>query len=772
MDIADTTANTPPNTEFPLGSSHGAASPSVASLDSSLVQQTKSDIRSLAAEVARLADAPLSQEDFFAGFLPRLCTAMGAHGSCAWNVDSAGAIRLLASHQAPAELFSTGADHASPSAAHRRVLDCVIAEGSPILVPPGEVKLETDRPTNPLSEALIVIPIRIEARVDYLLQVIHQSSGGPTAQRGYLRFVAQMADLMADFLRRDKLREVDRKQQRFQQLEQQLRAVAAAQSIPERLQTAVGACAELVEAEQAFLLNVDRKPRVVAVSGAAKFDARSEPVLASQALVQQLVTGGGQLTGTKTQTPADSLRMPQNVDGAWWGAWLAASERRSGPESLEGPLGPKASKHASSSPAARDKSGDEQSPPGAASGNSDQPLPAAVQQPLDAFCSQLGCRYALCAQATTSPAYVWVLAFAEKPAGANSASHATGLLESIGGLLSGAEQLTFLQRATRLLVPQRAVETNRRQVALQWVTRLAIAGLVGMLAMFPVTQHVAATATLHPAEKQAYYAPLAGTVTEIHVSDGEVVSPGQLLLTLENPQLVSEVEQLQSEQQTTVERLESVRRWVLDSRDRSPEELARLESEAVQLEITSQSLSKRIANLLSQLESLQVRARVPGSVTGWDIENKLLHRPVMAGDLLVATFQPDERWSLQIAVPDHRIGLVTDKLRAQADSEDSASDSENSAARLVHFSLSSHPDQVQAAVIRHVAASATSGPGEANATASRFVLVEAEVLAEGLPIKKDGAIARTVIDCGKVPVVWLVFRDAYHATASRIRMLW
>ncbi|MEZ6078455.1 MAG: hypothetical protein R3C56_23125 [Pirellulaceae bacterium] len=106
-----------------------------------------------------------------------------------------------------------------PSPPHERILRCVIAEGQPILVPPGSVKVEADRPHNPLSDALIIIPVRIQDEVEFLLEVIQRPSGGPAAQRGYLRFVAQMADLMADYLRRQQLREFQSDRDRLRRIE-------------------------------------------------------------------------------------------------------------------------------------------------------------------------------------------------------------------------------------------------------------------------------------------------------------------------------------------------------------------------------------------------------------------------------------------------------------------------------------------------------------------------------------------------------------------------
>ena len=169
-------------------------SPGIASLDSPQVQQTKVEIRSLVAEIADLANRRIEPNEFYRGMLPRVCSAMGATGACVWSSTAEPEFSIIAQHAFPPSLI---ANDIHPSHPHRRILECVFSEGQPVLVPPRSISLEVERPTNPLDEALLVVPIRMDEKIDYLLEVAQKPGGGPVAQRGYLRFVAQMADLLA-----------------------------------------------------------------------------------------------------------------------------------------------------------------------------------------------------------------------------------------------------------------------------------------------------------------------------------------------------------------------------------------------------------------------------------------------------------------------------------------------------------------------------------------------------------------------------------------------
>lgn len=730
----DTLGSTNLDANNPLGSAAGIASAnSVTSLDSAVLQQTKTEIRTLAAEVAQLAEADLPLDEFFRGFMPRVCAAMGATGACAWEVgkpatrkenssshdsepaasefDTKCQINLLASHSAPAELFDGPViEGARPGSQHASVLDCIVAEGQPMLVPPGSVRLETDRPTNPLSEALIVIPVRIEARVDYLLEVVQRPSGGPTAQRGYLRFVAQMADLMSDFLRRSRLREIDVRRAELERLQAQLLRVARATTPQERLQVAALACADIAGGEQAFIVSIENRPRVISTSHSQSFDPRSEPVLACNKLVDLL----------------------QNDSANTAGQWLPATERR------------QADAAESLGDVQTAQSSDENDSAAETLEQNESEISFAAQTALDDLCDSLGGRYALCAELNKSSQLVTVIVADER-----SLIFESSTLAAVGGLLSETQLSTRGRRFLRRMIGTSRSKKKSHAIGI-WAARAVAVALTVAVLFFPVTQKVTATAILQPVEKQAYHAPSAGTISAVLVEDGDPVLAGQPILQLSNPQLQSQLDELEGQRQLAEDsRREKKRRE--NDRELSDFEREQLASEIHRLEITSESCAQRIAILVEEYKRLTILARDPGRISAWDIENNLMHRPVQKGELLVSTYQPHTQWTLRIAVPQRRIGLVTEAGQTPRTT----------------FSLSSHPEQTLLATVRRVATRVNS-----DESGNQSVLVEADVDADTLPLKKDGAVARAEIACGKVPLIWLVTRDAIVAIKSRSQMLW
>jgi hypothetical protein len=731
--------------------------PGVASLDPQGLQQTKSEIRNLAAELAQLAHTALEPADFYEGFLPRLCAAMGAKAAGVWRLDNDSQPELIADHRLPTALFVDPGDSGSSidrslsetpqtsdplslpmrsrvlraSEAHQRILQCVAAEAQPILVPPGNVKLETERPTNPLGDALIVIPLRPEERVEFLLEVVQRPSGGPAAQRGYLRFVAQMGDLMADYLRRHQLRQYASQHQRLENIEAWLTVIAAAASAGQRQQLVADALEELLNAERVILYSGLRRQPVVAISHVRSLDPRSETVLAAQALLQQYL---------RLEATSDANR------GALPHPWIVfrATDRRQSPHSA----------------------------------NADRQPQLNLQADIDRLCETLACRLGVYVALDSFHEWSALITYADDSSTAfqdlqRQQIRNERLLAALGGQLQagrgtstwlssiGCGQLLPTGLWNRIL-GRPALRTAHSPSRLQpWLLRVALLSLATLVAFFPVAQQVSVTASLQPVSKQMYYAPAAGIVSEVLVDEGESIQKGTPLLRLTSHELESQLENLQIELKKNRGQIEEKTSRLNRGNNLTAREKDLLEFERREYQTTEQALELQRSELSERLAELSIVARQAGTIATWDLRNRLLHHPVQAGQLLTSTFAPEDKWRLQLSIPDYRVGLVATALERSPQK-----------AVPVHFSLTSYPDQVLEAYAVSLAPQVTTHY-ESAAVHSRVVRTEAVIPnSAALPLKKDGAIARATLDCGKTPLCWLVFRDAYWALSSRIRMLW
>lgn len=110
------------------------------------------------------------------------------------------------------------------------------------------------------------------------------------------------------------------------------------------------------------------------------------------------------------------------------------------------------------------------------------------------------------------------------------------------GALWGLVGLPLWQLKQYFSVPGRWWAVKKPRLAL---VAGMIAALLGGALFFPVPHRVRCPFFVQPAEAASVYVPVAGFVRDIHVRSGAPVAAGDLLVTLENPDLRLEVERLQ-----------------------------------------------------------------------------------------------------------------------------------------------------------------------------------------------------------------------------------
>ncbi len=585
----------------PMGSSDVfiAGAPGVAALDTPQSNQTKSEIRTLIAEIADLSTSASSIDEFIRGALPRICSAMGATAAAVWSCDVQQHCSLLGQYRLADELID---ENSSSAIAHQRVLACVAAEGSPVLVPPGSTRLVAERPTNPLEEALLVVPIRILDRVDTLLEVIQPASGGPAAQRGYLRFVAQMADLLSDYLRRDRLRSLDKRSREVNELKAHLLAVSRASSKTHRHHCIAKALAQLLSADMVIVLSKSlRSWKATAVSELPTFDPRSEIVAAACRAMQAV---DRELRITSPDAPP--------------GCWIDSSVVTS-----------------------------------AALGQANTFLQAIGAQRLLAFRlndqSNLMCLVGLAADLDTDETF----------------ARARELVNCFGALAEPSQHSTKFAEddpsaaQQRTAYAKRSITTSLRRLLTSPLTKSLIAiSLLIAAALFPMKDQISAVCVLEAANKQLYYAPCSAIVEEINVDSNQTVEPGSTMIRLVDRAMNSRIDELQGQRSTINAQLEQDRHALLRGSNLAASARDELESRIEQWRIKLKSIDQQLSLLSEQAKGLTIVARQKALVTTWDARNRLSGRPVSQGQLLLSTCEPEGQWQLRVSIPEHQLGQL------------------------------------------------------------------------------------------------------------------
>src|SRR4051794_19645285 len=167
-------------------------------IDPGLLEQTKNQIRRLVAEIADLAESDIQPAEFTVEFLNRAVAATAASGGAFWMLDGRGGLKLQ--HQL--EFRLTGLmDGRAKSAPHDALLGCMLQASQPQIVPPNATIEGVPDAGNPTPFALILAPVLADKQVVGLIEILMDPTRRAATQKSTLRFVGDLCDLAASYLR-------------------------------------------------------------------------------------------------------------------------------------------------------------------------------------------------------------------------------------------------------------------------------------------------------------------------------------------------------------------------------------------------------------------------------------------------------------------------------------------------------------------------------------------------------------------------------------------
>ena len=280
------------------------------SLNPELIEQTKQQIRSLVNEITQLSRSDIAPQEFYSEFLTRVVSALAAVGGVVWTIEDEGRLSL----QYQINLQKTGLrENEEGQLEHGRLLSRVLTSGEPILVPPHSGTGEGDEQGSNQTDYLLVLgPLKTDLETVGLVEIIQRPEAGLSTQKGYLRFLMQMCDLAADFVKSRQLRHFSDRQVLWTQLEDFTRRVHASLDPYLTAYTVANEGRRLIECDRVSVaIRKGNKCRIEAVSGQDLFDKRSNTVRLLGALATKVVE-----TGDPVWYTGDTSDMAPQVEDA------------------------------------------------------------------------------------------------------------------------------------------------------------------------------------------------------------------------------------------------------------------------------------------------------------------------------------------------------------------------------------------------------------------------------------------------------------------------
>jgi multidrug efflux pump subunit AcrA (membrane-fusion protein) len=449
-------------------------------------------------------------------------------------------------------------------------------------------------------QAWLLCPIRSEGGTAAVIEVLHDRRSAPDENLA-LEVLRSVAELCCDYLRRFQLQQYARERLEREELTQFARRIHDSLDLGQTAYAIANEGRRVVGCDRVTVL-ARRGPvyETLAVSGAARWDRRSNSVARLEQLCAAVAAGGDALDSGRR--PAD---LPPQVR-APLDAYLEAAQVR---EALVVPL---------------------VCPPPCAEGDS-TPVGALVVEQFsgvvtDEHRQRTAAACAPCAQALEHALVVQRIPWA--------------------GLFRHWDWRELRQR-------------SRTSVAVA----AGAAVLLLAACLVPADFDIEARGVLQPRQRRDVFAPDDGVVDELFVDHGVQVMAGQPLVALRNPQLDLDLKRAWGELQAARKRLAAIETARVEAvvgatSNSNSVTAARLSGEEAELHELVASLTRQHSLLESQEAELHVASPIAGQVLTWDLPQLLQNRPVHRGQALMTIADPSGRWDIELEVPDRDAGHV------------------------------------------------------------------------------------------------------------------
>jgi multidrug efflux pump subunit AcrA (membrane-fusion protein) len=672
------------------------------SIDSQVVEQTRQRIRSLMGEIAQLAKSDVAVEEFYGQFLTRIVSALAAVGGAVWTTNEEG--RLGLQYQINLQETKLRELPEEEQARHGCLLYKVLSSGEAVLVPPhsgaGEAADAADTAANPTDFLLVLGLLKTDLESLGVVEIFQRTDAGPASQQGYLGFIEGMCELAGNFLKSHQLKHFSHRQVLWTQLEDFTRVVHASLDPRETAYTIANEGRRLIECDRlSVAIRRGNKCVIEAISGQDVFNPRSNTVR----LLGQLATSV-MVTGEPMWYAGDTRDMAPQVEEA---VQAYVDEAHSKTVAV---LPLRREQHAEEEE--RQDRPDPEAPVGAliVEQIEDNRIPASMVQRVDVVCRH------------------------SSAALANAMQH----------------QNLFLMPVWRALGKSTVVVKAR---TLPKTLSIGGAILAVLLALFiwPADFRLESKGTLEPVEHRDVFAGTKGVVTKVQVKHGDIVKQGELLAVLRDVDLDVDVTRVEGQLLANHERINTLGRMLLEGRNLKDEERARLMGEMREAEVQDKSLQNQLKYLKEKSQDLEVRSPIPGQVVTWDLENKLINRPVQRGQVLMRVADLGQDWELELHMAENRMGHIV-KAQQQLGQELS-----------VKYQLATDSGSDFYGTIKEVRLSAEVMGEEGNT-----VLIKVKINKEELPHLRPGATVTGKVLCGRRSIGYVWFHDVFEFIQSRI----
>ncbi len=592
------------------------------SVNQQSVEETKAQIRGLVNEIAALAKSGATASEFYPELLSRIITALAAAGGAVWLLDEDRHLRLQYQINAEPSILADNSDDATR---HLRLIQRAANAGQSVLVPPYSGTTDGDAEGNPTRYLLVLGALQHDGHKDGVIEIFQRPDTAPETQKGYMRFLQQMCELAAEWLRSQKLIKLGDRQTLWQQADSFARAAHESLDLKETAYIVANEGRRLIGCDRVSVaIKKGRKCTVEAISGQDTIENRSNIISALNVLATRVVAAGEPLwhDGSTEDLPPQIEEALEDYVDLSYGRNIAVlplrePQRKLGHEQETGAAG------------AVDRDD---------AHRGDVIGALIVEQietdlPADVFRTRCDLVYEHGTRAI-----------------ANSQAHTNLFLMPVWRTLGRA---TWVLRA-------RTLPKTLGIAAL-------ILGLIAAGVFIPLDFDLEADGTLKPEARREIFAGIDGEVREVLVDHNSMVVKDQPLVRMVNPKVDVEITELEGQILTTMAELQGVRAQLSQELKRT--EKWALGAEEIELKTKLEAQHAKLALKQQRAEDLTVRSPIDGRIVSWEVEKLLLNRPITTGQVLMEVADLNKPMYLEIEMPEKREGHLDEFIHNNATKE-------------------------------------------------------------------------------------------------------
>ncbi len=696
-------------------------------IDPGLLEETKNQIRKLVAEIADLAESDIQPNEFYVEFLNRSVAAVAATGGAFWMIDGRGGLRL----QYQVEFGATGLmDGRVKTAPHDALLGCMLQASQAQIIPPSAVIEGVPQAFNPTEFALIIAPLMVDKQVVGLLEVLMDPTRRAAQQKSTLRFVSDLCDLAATYLKNRQMRQMMSQQRLWNQLEGFTHQIHGSLDLKETAYAVANDGKRLVACDRLTVaLKIAGRTLVEAVSGQEVVEQRSNLVRELTRLCKVVIRSG------------EDLLYTGNTDG------LAPDIR----DALEMYVDESGSKVVVVTLLHKPETIGEESPDNK------------VKEKVAFGClvaEQIGDELA----PTDMHARTEVVSRHASTALWNAQEHHKIFLKPV---------LKALGSPWRMF--------RGRTLAKIGAVLAAILILIAGMAFIPCTLTIEGHGSLLPEERHKIYAPLAGIVSEVPVDHDARVKKGDILAKLDSYELQKELKGLLADQQKAESQKVSLGQQLEKLRhSQDDQERYQVQAQLAEAKITAKSSKERIEIVNEQIELMNVRSPQDGVITTWEAKKTLMGLPVEIGHELLQVSAEDGDWILEVEVPDDDMGPVL-AAKSKLDADIKAGRKKQSDTLPAYFVTMTDPEhRYEGYVVRIAPGAETMAESEqyknrhiVKVTIGFSEAVRQDYLKRNqVEVMRPGAEVRARVDCGSTNLAYYLLRKPIQVFYESVLFRW